>query len=65
VLRGAGFPDAEAVRLHHAFADQALAYGAHAGTHPHIAATARHLVADMPRGSHPGSSGPAAQRRRG
>ncbi|MEU9479038.1 helix-turn-helix domain-containing protein [Streptomyces sp. NPDC048191] len=28
VLRGAGFPDPEAVRIYHAFVDQALAFGA-------------------------------------
>lgn len=28
VLRGAGFPDAEAVRIYHAYVDQALAFGA-------------------------------------
>ncbi|WP_031485600.1 TetR/AcrR family transcriptional regulator [Streptomyces bicolor] len=82
VLLGAGFPDAEAVRLYHVFVDQALAYGAldsaslampkaardaeaavwrstyarlPADTHPHIAATARHLVADMPHSSYPGA----------
>ena len=80
VLRGAGFPDADAVRIYHAFVDQALAHGAldsasaampkaareaetavwratyarlPADTHPHIAATARHLVADMARSSYP------------
>ena len=80
VLRGAGFPDAEAVRIYHAFVDQALAFAAldsaslalpkaareaeaavwratyarlPADTHPHIAATARHLVADMNRSSYP------------
>jgi hypothetical protein len=80
VLRGAGFPDAEAVRIYHVFVDQALSYGAldsaslampkaartaeaavwratyarlPADTHPHIAATARHLVADMPHSSYP------------
>ena len=80
VVRGAGFPDPEAVRIYHAFVDQCLAFGAldsasiampktaraadadvwratyarlPATTHPHIAATARHLVADMPRSSYP------------
>ncbi|MFF3346275.1 TetR/AcrR family transcriptional regulator [Streptomyces sp. NPDC002779] len=80
VLRGAGFPDPDAVRVYHAFVDQALAFGAldsastalpkaardaesavweatyarlPADTHPHIAATARHLVADMRRSSYP------------
>ncbi|MFF2380613.1 TetR/AcrR family transcriptional regulator [Streptomyces sp. NPDC058108] len=80
VLRGAGFPDPEAVRIYHAFVDQALAFAAldaasvalppaareaEAGvwratyarlspdTHPHIAATARHLVADMRRSAYP------------
>lgn len=28
VLRGAGFPDPDAVRIYHAFVDQALAFGA-------------------------------------
>ncbi|MGV9456227.1 helix-turn-helix domain-containing protein [Streptomyces sp. NPDC003635] len=80
VLRLAGFPDADAVRVYHAFVDQALAFGAldsastalpqaardaeyavwqatyarlPADTHPHIAATAPHLVADMRRSSYP------------
>jgi AcrR family transcriptional regulator len=80
VLRGAGFPDREAVRIYHAFVDQALAFGAldsagtalprtareaeaevwrstygrlPAGTHPHIAATAPHLVATMRSSSYP------------
>ncbi|MFI6491556.1 TetR/AcrR family transcriptional regulator [Streptomyces sp. NPDC050564] len=80
VLRGAGFPDPEAVRIYHAFVDQALAFAAldaasialprtareaEAGvwratyarlpgdTYPHIAATARHLVADMRRSAYP------------
>ncbi|MFJ3305298.1 TetR/AcrR family transcriptional regulator [Streptomyces sp. NPDC086549] len=80
VLRGAGFPDAEAVRIYHAFVDQALAFAAldsaslslprsareaeaevwratyarlPADTHPHIAATARHLVASMRGSSYP------------
>ncbi|MEU2423405.1 helix-turn-helix domain-containing protein [Streptomyces sp. NPDC007851] len=80
VLREAGFPDAEAVRVYHAFVDQALAHGAldsantalprsardaeadvwrttyaglPAATHPHIAATARHLVASMRGSSYP------------
>jgi hypothetical protein len=80
VLRGAGFPDAEEVRIYHAFVDQALAFSAldsagaalpkaardaetsvwratyarlPAETHPHIAVTARHLVADMGRSSYP------------
>ncbi|WP_328875714.1 TetR/AcrR family transcriptional regulator [Streptomyces sp. NBC_00287] len=80
VLRGAGFPDAEAVRIYHAFVDQGLAFAAldsaslalpkaardaenavweatyarlPPDTHPHIAATARHLVADMRRSSYP------------
>ncbi|WP_333774002.1 TetR/AcrR family transcriptional regulator [Streptomyces sp. IBSBF 3136] len=79
-LRGAGFPDAEAVRIYHAFVDQAVAFGAldsagtalpepardaeaevwratyahlPAGTHPHIAATARHLMATMRHSSYP------------
>ena len=80
VLRGAGFPDADAVRIYHAYVDQALAFGAldsantalpksardaeaavwqatyarlPADTHPHIAATARHLVATMRHSSYP------------
>ncbi|GAA3533978.1 TetR/AcrR family transcriptional regulator [Streptomyces osmaniensis] len=80
VLRRAGFPDPDAVRIYHVFVDQALAHGAldsasvampkaardaedavwratyarlPADTHPHIAATARHLVADMARSSYP------------
>ncbi|MET7485224.1 TetR/AcrR family transcriptional regulator [Streptomyces sp. NPDC005538] len=80
VLRGAGFPDAEAVRIYHAYVDQALAFGAldsantvlpkpareaeaavwqamyarlPADTHPHIAATSRHLVATMRHSSYP------------
>jgi AcrR family transcriptional regulator len=80
VLRGAGFPEAEAVRIYHAYVDQALAFGAldsantalpkpardaeaavwqatyarlPADTHPHIAATARHLVATMRHSSYP------------
>ncbi|MGV4980563.1 TetR/AcrR family transcriptional regulator [Streptomyces sp. NRAIS4] len=80
VLRGAGFPDPEAVRIYHAFVDQALAFGAldsagtalprtareaeaevwrgtygrlPADTHPHIAATAPHLVATMRSSSYP------------
>ncbi|MFD9000089.1 TetR/AcrR family transcriptional regulator [Streptomyces sp. NPDC059582] len=80
VLRGAGFPDEEAVRIYHAFVDQTLAFGAldsanralpqaareaetavwaatyarlPADTHPHIAATARHLVATMRHSSYP------------
>ncbi|MBX7548519.1 TetR/AcrR family transcriptional regulator [Streptomyces sp. NPDC004232] len=80
VLRRAGFPDREAVRIYHAFVDQALAFGAldsagtalpraareaeaevwretygrlPAATHPHIAATSRHLVATMRASSYP------------
>ncbi|MCX5052304.1 MULTISPECIES: TetR/AcrR family transcriptional regulator [unclassified Streptomyces] len=80
VLRDAGFPDGEAVRIYHAFVDQSLAFGAldsassalpkaareaetavwratyarlPADTHPHIAATARHLVAEMRHSSYP------------
>ncbi|MFG3200589.1 TetR/AcrR family transcriptional regulator [Streptomyces sp. NPDC048192] len=80
VLRRAGFPDPEAVRIYHAFVDQALAFGAldsagtalpkaareaeaqvwrstygrlPADTHPHIAATAPHLVAAMRSSSYP------------
>ncbi|MFJ9539515.1 TetR/AcrR family transcriptional regulator [Streptomyces sp. NPDC101225] len=80
VLRDAGFPDPDAVRIYHAFVDQSLAFGAldsasvalpkaareaetavwratyarlPAETHPHIAATAHHLVTDMNRSSYP------------
>ncbi|MCF3129732.1 TetR/AcrR family transcriptional regulator [Streptomyces olivochromogenes] len=80
VLRGAGFPDADAVRIYHAFVDQALAYGGldsanaslpraareaedevwratyarlPADTHPHIAATSRHLITSMRTSSYP------------
>ncbi|MFE7173981.1 TetR/AcrR family transcriptional regulator [Streptomyces sp. NPDC057616] len=80
VLRDAGFPDPDAVRIYHAFVDQSLAFAAldsasvalpkaareadtavwratyarlPAETHPHIAATAGHLVADMNRSSYP------------
>lgn len=80
VLRDAGFPDADAVRIYHAFVDQALAFGAldSAGTslpasareaeaevwrttyaslpratHPHIAATAPHLIKTMRHSSYP------------
>ncbi|WP_037671327.1 TetR/AcrR family transcriptional regulator [Streptomyces griseus] len=80
VLRDAGFPDGEAVRIYHAFVDQNLAFGAldsansalpraareaeadvwrdtyarlPADTHPHIAATARHLAHSMRHSSYP------------
>ncbi|MFG2127245.1 TetR/AcrR family transcriptional regulator [Streptomyces sp. NPDC048751] len=80
VLRDAGFPDGEAVRIYHTFVDQNLAFGAldsassalpraareaeaqvwretyarlPADTHPHIAATARHLAAAMRHSSYP------------
>ncbi|MEU3841311.1 TetR/AcrR family transcriptional regulator [Streptomyces sp. NPDC028635] len=80
VLRGAGFPDGDAVRVYHAFVDQALAFGAldsagtalpatareaetavwratyarlPATTHPHIAATAPHLISTMRHSSYP------------
>ncbi|RST15073.1 TetR/AcrR family transcriptional regulator [Streptomyces sp. WAC05374] len=80
ILRGAGFPDPEAVRLYHAFVDQTLAFAAldaanaalpraareaeaevwrttygrlPAATHPHVAATARHLVARMGDSAYP------------
>lgn len=80
ILRGAGFPDREAVLLYHAFVDQTLAFAAldaanaalpraareaeeevwrttyadlPAASHPHIAATARHLVARMPHSAYP------------
>ncbi|MFB8026115.1 TetR/AcrR family transcriptional regulator [Streptomyces sp. NPDC056465] len=80
VLRGAGFPDAEAVRIYHVFVDQTLSFAAldastlvlseqaraqevrawpevyarqPAATHPHIAATAPVLVAEMGRSGYP------------
>lgn len=80
LLRDAGFPDREAVRVYHAFVDQALGFAAldaaaqalpeparnadrdvwpdayahlTAETHPHIAATAGLLVADMGRSGYP------------
>lgn len=80
VLRRAGFPDPDAVRIYHAFVDQSLAFAAldaaslalpraardaeagvwratyarlPADTHPHIAATARHLLVDMRRSAYP------------
>ncbi|MEU9091996.1 TetR/AcrR family transcriptional regulator [Streptomyces sp. NPDC048428] len=80
VLRGAGFPDAEAVRIYHVFVDQTLSFAAldastlvlseqartlevrawpeiyacqPADTHPHIAATAPVLVAEMSRSGYP------------
>ncbi|MET8545496.1 TetR/AcrR family transcriptional regulator [Kitasatospora sp. NPDC004799] len=80
VLRTAGFPDPEAVRIYHAFVDQSLGFAAldaatlalpaaaqHAdlqvwqasyarldpADHPHIAATAHLLTADMPRSGYP------------
>ncbi|MFF3935390.1 TetR/AcrR family transcriptional regulator [Streptomyces phaeofaciens] len=80
VLRDGGFPDAEAVRIYHAFVDQTLAFGAldsasvalpsqareaesevwrttygrlPATTHPHVAATARHLLESMRHSSYP------------
>lgn len=80
VLRGAGFPDPEAVRIYHAFVDQSLGFAAldaatlalpaaaqradlqvwqasyarlDADGHPHIAATAHLLTADMPRSGYP------------
>ncbi|GHA89991.1 TetR/AcrR family transcriptional regulator [Streptomyces chryseus] len=80
ILRGAGFPDAEAVRVYHVFVDQTLSFaaldaatlalpagareaeeGAWRGTyarlpaqsHPHIAATAPVLVAEMGRSGYP------------
>ncbi|MFB8117544.1 TetR/AcrR family transcriptional regulator [Streptomyces sp. NPDC055962] len=80
VLRGAGFPDAEAVRIYHVFVDQTLSFAAldastlvlseqaraqevrawpevyarqPEATHPHIAATAPVLVAEMGRSGYP------------
>ncbi|MFE4872417.1 TetR/AcrR family transcriptional regulator [Streptomyces sp. NPDC056682] len=80
ILRGAGFPDAEAVRIYHVFVDQALSFAAldaavftlpeesraleerawperyarlPADTHPHVAATAPVLVAEMRRSAYP------------
>ncbi|MFF4188339.1 TetR/AcrR family transcriptional regulator [Streptomyces sp. NPDC001691] len=80
ILRGAGFPDAEAVRIYHVFVDQALSFAAldaavltlpthsraqeerawrekyarlPARSHPHVAATAPTLVAEMGRSAYP------------
>jgi AcrR family transcriptional regulator len=80
VLRTAGFPDGEAVRIYHALVDQGLAFAAldaaalalpeaaraadlgvwqaryaclTPDTHPHIAATAGLLAADMQRSGYP------------
>ncbi|MFJ2867993.1 TetR/AcrR family transcriptional regulator [Kitasatospora sp. NPDC087314] len=80
VLRTAGFPDPEAVRVYHAFVDQSLGFAVldaaalalpaaaqaadlrvwqasyarvDAATHPHIAATAHLLAADMRRSGYP------------
>ncbi|MET9510602.1 helix-turn-helix domain-containing protein [Streptomyces flavidovirens] len=80
ILRGAGFPDAEAVRIYHVFVDQTLSFAAldaatlalpagpreaeerawretyarlPADSHPHIAATAAVLVAEMGRSGYP------------
>ncbi len=68
MLRDAGFPDEEAVRICHAFVDQALAFGAldaASAAMPKAAreaeavvwratyATARHLVVDMRDSSYP------------
>ncbi|ANZ20425.1 transcriptional regulator, TetR family [Streptomyces noursei ATCC 11455] len=80
VLRRAGFPDPEAVRVYHAFVDQSLGFAAldaaalalpaaaqaadrevwqadygrlPADTHPHIAATASRLAAEMRRSGYP------------
>ncbi|OEJ58148.1 TetR family transcriptional regulator [Streptomyces agglomeratus] len=80
ILRGAGFPDAEAVRIYHVFVDQTLSFAAldaatlalpagareaeeaawrgtyarlPADSHPHIAATARVLVAEMAGSGYP------------
>ncbi|MFH9089872.1 TetR/AcrR family transcriptional regulator [Streptomyces sp. NPDC017673] len=79
ILRTAGFPDPEAVRIYHAFVDQSLGFAVldaaalalpaaaqsadqrvwhasyarvDAGTHPHIAATAHLLAADMGRSAY-------------
>ncbi|MBT2510441.1 TetR family transcriptional regulator [Streptomyces sp. ISL-98] len=80
ILRGAGFPDPEAVRIYHVFVDQTLAFAAldaavfvlppgarkaeeetwrrtyarlPADSHPHIAAAAPVLVAEMGRSGYP------------
>ncbi|WP_392754830.1 TetR/AcrR family transcriptional regulator [Streptomyces sp. LN590] len=80
ILRGAGFPDGEAVRIYHVFVDQTLSFAAldastlvlseraralevqtwpqtyarlERTTHPHIAATAPVLVAEMGRSGYP------------
>ncbi|MFG3223792.1 TetR/AcrR family transcriptional regulator [Kitasatospora sp. NPDC048194] len=80
VLRRAGFPDREAVRIYHAFVDQSLGFAAldaaalalpaaaaradlevwqasyaqlDPATHPHIAATAHLLTADMRSSGYP------------
>ncbi|MFD5818259.1 TetR/AcrR family transcriptional regulator [Streptomyces sp. NPDC127038] len=80
ILRGAGFPDADAVVVYHAFIDLTLAFAAldagslaltdearaadeemwrstyaelPAGTHPHIAATARLLAGRMNHSAYP------------
>lgn len=80
ILRNAGFPDPEAVRIYHAFVDQSLGFAVldaaalalpsaalsadyqvwqasyarlDATTHPHIAATAHLLTADMNRSAYP------------
>ncbi|MEN8653031.1 TetR/AcrR family transcriptional regulator [Streptomyces sp. 21So2-11] len=80
ILRGAGFPDAEAVRIYHVFVDQTLSFAAldaatlalpaevreaeerawpgtyarlPADSHPHVAATAAVLVAEMRHSAYP------------
>ncbi|MGW3307339.1 TetR/AcrR family transcriptional regulator [Streptomyces sp. NPDC001073] len=45
VLRGAGFPDVEAVRIYHAYVDQALAFGALDSANTALPKTAREAEA--------------------
>ncbi|WP_031172370.1 TetR/AcrR family transcriptional regulator [Streptomyces durhamensis] len=47
VLRRAGFPDSEAVRIYHAFADQALAFGALDSAGTALPRAAREAEADV------------------
>ncbi|MGW1621431.1 TetR/AcrR family transcriptional regulator [Streptomyces sp. NPDC002172] len=47
ILRDAGFPDAEAVRVYHAFVDQALAYGALDSANTALPRPAREAEADV------------------
>ncbi|MFF9241294.1 TetR/AcrR family transcriptional regulator [Streptomyces sp. NPDC014801] len=47
VLRGAGFPDADAVRVYHAFVDQALAFGALDSAGTSLPASAREAEAEV------------------